>query len=75
MESAKVIIQVVAGIIPEQPMPEHTRRFGITGKQWDDAEDPSVLLAETNGRAQGYAGFLMLQPDMLNWVRIDWIWV
>jgi len=75
MESAKVIVEVVAGVIPEQPMPEHTKRWHISGKEWDEHHDPAILLAETNGKAQGYAAFLMLQPDRLNWVRTDWIWV
>ena len=75
MNSAKVIVEVVAGVIPEQPMPEYTRRFAITSEEWSEAKDPSILLAETNGKAQGYAGMLMLMPDHLNWVRTDWIWV
>jgi hypothetical protein len=74
-ESARVIIEVVAGIMPERPMPEYTRKFAITSSEWNDAEDQSVLLAMRNGQANGYAQFLMLQPDRLNWVRVDWLWL
>ena len=74
-QAAKVILEVVAGVIPNQPMPEYTKRWAITSQEWADAEDPSVLLATRNGEAQGYAGMLMLMPDHLNWVRTDWIWV
>lgn len=76
MESAKVIVEVVAGIIPEQPEPEFTRRWAITGDEWEalGAEQANGL-AQLNGKAQGYSMLLMLQPDRLNWVRTDWIWV
>lgn len=75
-ETARVIIEVVAGVIPERPIPEYTRRYVITSTEWAvDPEERSGLLAERNGRAQGYAGLLMLQPDVLNWVRTDWIWL
>lgn len=75
-ESARVIIEVVAGVIPQKPMPEHTKRWAITSREWEDAgQDQMVLLAERNGQAQGYANLLMLQPQSLNWVRTDWIWL
>lgn len=76
--SARVIVEVLAGLIPGQPMPEHTRRFAITSPEWREANEKgtaSELLAQVNGKAQGYAGLLMLQPDHLNWVRTDWIWL
>lgn len=78
--AAKLLIEVVAGVMPESPMPEYTRRYAITSDQWEEAvskgeSGPAELLAETAGRAQGYAALLMLQPDRLNWVRTDWVWV
>lgn len=76
MESARVIVEVVAGIIPQKPEGEFTRRYAITSKEWQEAgERQSQLLAEVNGKAQGYASLLMLQPDRLNWVRCDWLWL
>lgn len=75
-DAARVIIEVVAGVIPGHPEDEYTKRFGITSQQWEEAgEDGKAnLLAERNGQAQGYAGLLMLQPDRFNWVRTEWIW-
>lgn len=74
-ESARVIIEVNAGVLPEKPEPEYTRRWAMTGREWQEAEDQGAALAVLNGQAQGYAALLMLQPDRLNWVRTDWIWV
>lgn len=76
MDSARVIIEVMAGIIPGTPMPEHTRRFVITSDEWHaDGVNQSALLAERNGQAMGYAQLLMLQPEALNWVKTEWIWL
>lgn len=76
-DTARVIIEVVAGLIPNQPDPTHTRRWAITTDEWHgrDAAGKTELLATRNGEAQGYAALLMLQPDRLNWVSIDWIWL
>jgi hypothetical protein len=78
MESARVIIEVTAGVIPENAEGEYTRRWALTTREWEDAAgkgEEGQLLAELNGRAQGYAGWLMLQPSSLNWVRTDWLWL
>lgn len=32
-------------------------------------------MADYNGRALGYAGLLMLQPNRVNWVRTEWIYL
>lgn len=76
VNSLRVTVEVVAGLIPgKDPEPEFTRQWHITGDEWAAAgAKQSDLLAELNGRAQGYAMLLMLQPDRLNWVRTDWIW-
>jgi hypothetical protein len=72
-QRAKFIVEVTAGIIPGRPDEAHTRRYAITGEQWEAAAEPAELLAELNGRAQGFAALLMLQPNYLNWVRVDWL--
>ncbi len=74
-QTAKFCVEVVAGLIPgKDPDPEFTRRWWISSEEWEAAgEKGGELLAETNGRALGYAGLLMLQPGRLNWVRTDWI--
>lgn len=75
MESVRVVIEVQAGLITERPLPELTRRWVLTSREWDAATDKSEALAELSGRALGYATLLMLQPDRLNWVRTDWLWL
>jgi hypothetical protein len=72
-QTAKFVVEVTAGIIPGRVDDAHTRRYVITGEEWADCPEPAGLLAELNGKAQGYAGLLMLQPDYLNWVRVDWV--
>lgn len=78
MESARVIIEVVAGVIPQQPMEEYTKRWAITSDEWYKAVGPGTameLLAERNKAAQEYAMSLMMRPDLVNWVRTDWLWL
>lgn len=72
-QTAKFILEVTAGLIPGRVDDAFTRRYAITSEEWADNPEPAHLLAEVNGKAQGYAGLLMLQPDRLNWVRLDWI--
>lgn len=78
-DSARVVVEVVAGLIAgRDPEPEYTRRWALTSEEWQaavDARKHGEVLAVLNGRAQGYAAMLMLQPDRLNWVRTDWIWL
>ena len=89
MSTARAIIEVTAGLVPGQPMPELTKRWAITSDEWHEANQftpttpaeeyaagpASTLLAERQGQAHGYAALLMLQPDRYNWVRTDWIWL
>jgi hypothetical protein len=84
-ETARVLLEVTAGLIPGRPEPELTRQWAISSEEWHEAggadssdleaSPQSVLLAERNGRALAYANLLMLQPDRVNWVRTDWIWL
>lgn len=72
----RVIIEVLAGLLPETPEVEFTRRIVITSEEWEEAKEGQVeLLARKTGEAEGYAHMLMLQPDRLNWVRVDWLWL
>jgi hypothetical protein len=76
--SARLLIEVTAGIIPGQAMAEHRRVFAVTSPQWQRATEAgtqSEVLADANGRAQGYAALLMLQPDQVNWVNTHWLWL
>lgn len=85
-ESAKVIIEVVAGLIPGQPEAKFTRRWAITSSEWEQArakdaaaEDPelaiaaALLLADRAAVADEYAR-LLRNPGRFNWVRTDWLW-
>jgi hypothetical protein len=77
-QRARAVIEVTAGIIPDEPAVALTRRWSITSDQWADAqahEESAEFLATVNGQAQGYAALLMLQPDKVNWVHLDWIWL
>lgn len=88
MEQARAAIEVTAGLIPGQPMDEFTRRWWITSEEWQAAGekdkelpqdhigqfDGNNLLTDRQGPAMAYAQLLMLQPQVLNWVRVDWIW-
>lgn len=82
MGTARALLEVTAGIIPGKPMPEYTKQWAISTEEWseankstDPAVQPSILLATKQGTAAGYAQLLMLQPDRINWVRMDWIWL
>jgi hypothetical protein len=78
MQSAKLIIGVYAGLIPEQPEDEFTKEYAVTSESWHNAVKEgrqAALLESVNGQAQHYAAGLMLRPDRLNWVRTDWIWL
>lgn len=81
MDAVRVAVDVVAGVLPGTPESQYTKRYFITSKEWSDAGTgkygptaQAELLTEMNGKAQGWAMYLMLQPDALNWVKTEWIW-
>lgn len=89
-ESARVIIEVSAGVIPGTAEPQFTRRWGITSAEWekavaDDAEllehgdeghafAVALLLASRAAVADEYAR-LLRNPNRFNFVRTDWLWL
>lgn len=77
--SARVVVEVHAGLLPGEPEPEHTRRWAISSANWEAMNGQygkqSEALANIGGQAAGYAGLLMLQPDRFNWVRTEWIYL
>lgn len=78
IKSARAAWEVVAGIIPGQPMPEYTRQWALTSDDWYDSDGrPSTKgIAEftrLQAVAQEYARAIT-DPSRVNWVRIDWIW-
>jgi len=72
--AAKAIVEVTAGVLPGAAEPEMTRRWALTSQDWE-GRGGTETLAEMNGKAMGYACLLMLQPNRVNWVRTDWIWL
>ena len=78
MESVKLIIEVVAGIIPNAPMPEHTRRWYWLSRDQDALErgdkEASAKYISIAGESREYAASLE-NPRSLNWVRRDWLWL
>jgi len=79
VETARCLIEVTAGVIAGKPEEEYTRRYAITSAEWSKARESkdqaAALLAERSGAAQGYASMLMLQPAVLNWVKVEWFWL
>lgn len=78
MKNARVLVEVTAGVVPQKPEPELTQTWAIDSEEWAKATGDGTqgkLLSSRNGMAQGYAAWLMMQPDRVNWVRTDWIWL
>ena len=69
MESLKCSIQVFAGILPGEPLPELTREWHFTNKDLDNPPD----YIDRSGAALNYAMSLM-NPAQNNWVKMEWIW-
>ncbi len=62
--------QVVAGVIPGEHIPEHTRRWALTSGDYKDPE--KALVAQ--GSAVLYAQTLM-DASRVNWVTLEWVWL
>jgi hypothetical protein len=91
MESAKLLVEVCAGLVPGTPIPELTKRWCITGHEWQATNnrenlpaDPIAALAEVNKRLEPWDTVhatateyarRLMNPGAVNWVRLDWIWV
>lgn len=71
-DRARVLLEVVAGIIPNQPMPEYTKQFAITEEQW--ADPTGIETMKVYGLVQEYMRN-MWNPKAVNWVRCDWIYL
>ena len=84
MDSARVIYEVVAGIIPGQADPKHTRRFGVTSAEYEqgaliggDQKFGLELLLWRWHEAVAYAPYLQLlcaDGREVNWVQITFLW-
>ena len=75
-ESVRCGVDVVAGVLPGTPEPEWTRQWFITSQEWNaENADQAQLLTDLAGKATAWATYCMLQPDRLNWVRVEWLWM
>lgn len=75
---AKLIIEVMAGMIPGQGDPQYTKRWTWSSVDQEDlirgdpaAKEQYIRIA---GESREYAASLE-NPQILNWVRRDWLWL
>jgi len=78
MVACKLLIEVHAGVIVGEPIPEYSRRWEWSSEDQAalEADDPwarekYILIA---GESREYAATLE-DPRRVNWVRRDWIWL
>lgn len=81
MEALRIIIEVTAGVLPGTPMKEYAKRFVITSGAWyaqgayeGKEEEAKMEVLKVYGTAQEYMRNLM-NPQVVNWVRLDWIYL
>jgi len=65
--------EVTAGLIPGQPMQEYSRSWLLTSEAYYSPEGPEHF-KRLQQAASDYALSLQ-EPRMLNWVRLDWIYL
>lgn len=80
-QRVRIIIEVTAGVIPGQPIKEHTMQFLIGSDVWyaqgeykGKAEEAKLEVLKTYGYAQEYMRNLM-NPQVLNWVTLNWLYL
>jgi hypothetical protein len=78
LNDAKAIIVVMAGVIPEAPLREYTKRWDYTSEEYEQdrqtPQDQPTIFSKRLQEAHDYAMGLS-NPTYVNWVRVDWIWV
>lgn len=78
MDAAKLLIEVVAGLMPGTPMPKYTRRWAWTSDDQQKLvagdEEAKVKYVRIAGESREYAASLE-DPRTVNWVRRDWLWL
>jgi hypothetical protein len=85
IDPPRCVWEVVAGLIPGQPIAEFTRKWIITSECWEkenEASDEEFRKEHPDGKST-YARFCeeaheygrsLTDPRRINWVRVDWIW-
>jgi hypothetical protein len=78
MVACKLLIEVQAGVIVGEPIPEYSRRWSWSSEDQAklEAEDKEALYKYVRiaGESREYAASLE-DPRRVNWVRRDWIWL
>lgn len=69
---AKIVIEVVAGIIPQQPIAKYSKAFVVTEAMWEDRNGEETM--KVYGFAQEYMRTLW-NPRSLNWVALNWTYL
>lgn len=64
--------QVTAGILPGEPIPALTRRWGVTVSEYNSPQAIQIYFKQMTDAVE-YAQSLQ-NPHQINWVRLDWIW-
>jgi CTP:phosphocholine cytidylyltransferase-like protein len=80
-QRARILLEVVAGLIPETPIPEFTKQFAISSDAWyiqgifeGKPEEARMEVMRAYGITQEYMR-TMWNPEKVNWVRCDWIYL
>lgn len=81
MKPARILIEVVAGVMPNSPIPEYTKQFAITSDIWYADGEYEGMRKEAdaeiyrihNAAIEYMQG--MMSPKLVNWVRLDWIYL
>ncbi len=74
--SARCVWEVVAGILPGEAEPSHTRRWGLTSEEWNGGLGLELFVTR-EAEAGAYARYLQLlcsTGQEVNWTRVDFIW-
>ena len=78
MNAAKAFFVVTAGVLLDEPIPEHSRQWGYTSQDFAadmqlGPEDNTQFVVQRDA-AIAYARDI-IDPMRLNWVRLEFIWV
>lgn len=79
--TAKVCYQVMASLLPGQPMPEFTEEWWVSGEEWEamtgnpqlGADSPDNLMVRYGDEARWYQE-RVTNPSVVNWVKLEFIY-
>lgn len=79
MSRLKSYLQVTAGIIPGEPIPECTKRWewiprNVDGQHVTMTAEELLKFHENSEAAHAYARQLE-NPGFYNWVKVEWVWL